>query len=39
MTPLIPSGGCPVLSLVIFAPLAAALVAAFIPSERLLRSL
>ena len=37
MTPLTPSGGCPVLSLVIFAPLAAAAVAAFIPNERLLR--
>ncbi len=37
MTPLIPSGGCPVLSLVIFAPLVAAAVAAFIPNERLLR--
>ena len=37
MTPLTPSGGCPVLSLVIFAPLVAAAVAAFIPNERLLR--
>jgi len=37
MTSLTPSGGCPVLSLVIFAPLVAAAVAAVLPNERLLR--
>jgi NADH-quinone oxidoreductase subunit M len=37
MTSLTASGGSPILSLVIFGPLVAALVAAFLPNERLLR--